>query len=223
MAEENIDRNNILTDLESIEHNQRKKQAQANTTNNNYQNMVRQKTAAVSAGIINAKANFCPFCKEYSLTRHTSNDSFRTAPAVSFAEAPLMLANFGNRPELWMYIQESHPNVISALQEKQKVQGEHRARINKKNWLLSLLRNNNNNPQQRIEAAAALGADPKTELFQVVQEIFDVEGAYNFLKDARKKYEAQLMKAKNSVLEWKRNNIPFYDDRFGIGGDRERN
>jgi hypothetical protein len=43
------------------------------------------------------------------------------------------------------------------------------------------------------------------------RNIFTAEQEYEFLKDDRKKYEEEIRKEQNAMLEWKRKNIPAYD------------
>ncbi len=66
-------------------------------------------------------------------------------------------------------------------------------------------------PEKLLQIAAAGKMHPKTQLAQVVQEIFTAEQEYEFLKDDRKKYEEEMRKEQNAMLEWKRKNIPAYD------------
>jgi hypothetical protein len=66
-------------------------------------------------------------------------------------------------------------------------------------------------PEQLLQMAAAGKMHPKTKLAQIIQEIFTAEQEYELLKDDRKKYEEEIRKEQNAMLEWKRKNIPAYD------------
>lgn len=185
--------NNILSDLAVIEQKQKQKEAQTNDIKNMIRQSEIERTNEMNREIIKARENSCPFCKEFSLLRYATNESFPNPPAaVTFSDKALLLETFGNNPALQMHIQESHENVLSALREKQKIVQDHCARIDKKNWVLSLLKNNT--PEELLHAAGTIGQDPKVILCQTIQEIFDAEAEYSFLKSERKRYEEEIKK-----------------------------
>ncbi len=176
----------------------------SNERNNNYfekeaEKIQQERNAALHKSITDAREHKCPFCKNFSLMRYCSSDSFSNAPVLSFDVKILLLEHYGNNPALHAHIYESHfDDVLKEIQETQDLKADYRQKLSTRINLKSINATGNNEVAYR-ELAVAYHEDPITLLKQLSSKIKEAELQHDFLKQVRQEFIEEQRQERNAL------------------------